>query len=121
MKTLWSGLLLAFASFTQAADTMSLNVDTSNSQFEVTLPANPTTGYQWTVEQYDKSILKLLSSKYVAPQTKLIGAGGQMLFTFQLLGKIYPQSSTLVFKYARPWEANTGTVKKVTINFNKDN
>ncbi|WED44044.1 protease inhibitor I42 family protein [Legionella cardiaca] len=122
MKTLWSSLLVAFAALTHAADTMSVNVDTSQTQFVVTLPANPTTGYQWTVENYDKALLKLLSSKYVAPQTKLIGAGGKTLFTFQLLeGKTYPKSTILLFKYARPWEPDTGTTKQVTVNFNAKN
>ncbi|KTC78411.1 protease inhibitor I42 family protein [Legionella brunensis] len=119
MKILWSSLLLAFATLIHAADTMTLNIDKNQTQFEVTLPANPTTGYQWTVESYDKSIIKLLSSRYVAPQTKLIGAGGQMQFTFQLLkGKSYPQNTTLQFKYARPWEPETGTMKQVVVNFN---
>ncbi|CEK10981.1 protease inhibitor I42 family protein [Legionella hackeliae] len=117
MKTLWSSILLACATFTHA-DNMSLNVNPNQNQFVVTLPANPTTGYQWTVEKYDKSILKLLSSKYVSAQTKLIGAGGQMLFTFQLLKeKAYPQSTSMQFKYARPWEPETGSLKQVVVNF----
>ncbi|KTD11340.1 protease inhibitor I42 family protein [Legionella jamestowniensis] len=120
MKTLWSSFLLACATFTHA-DTMSLNVNPSQNQFVVTLPANPTTGYQWTVEKYDKSFLKLLSSNYTASKTKLIGAGGQMQFTFQLIkGKTYPQSTSMQFKYARPWEPETGTMKQVTVNFSTD-
>ncbi|ASQ45641.1 protease inhibitor I42 family protein [Legionella clemsonensis] len=120
MKTLWSSLLLACATFTHA-DTMSLNVNPNQKEFIITLPANPTTGYQWTVEKYDKSFLKLLSSNYLAAKTKLIGAGGQMQFTFQLLkGKSYPQSTTMQFKYARPWEQEKGTLKQVTVNFSTD-
>ncbi|KTD23394.1 secreted protein [Legionella lansingensis] len=122
MKKLLSCFLLAFTTLTQAANSMSINVDTSATQFLVTLPANPTTGYQWTVEDYDKSFLKLLSSRYAAPQTKLMGAGGEMSFTFQLIsGRSYPKNTTLVFKYARPWEPQTGTVQKVTVNFISSN
>ncbi|KTD16230.1 protease inhibitor I42 family protein [Legionella jordanis] len=119
MKILTAVLLWAGAAICNATQSMILNVNNTQNQFVVTLPANPTTGFQWTIENYDKSFLKLLTSRYIAPNTKLIGAGGQMLFTFQLkAGASYPQSSSMLFKYARPWETNTGTMKKVTINFN---
>ena len=99
-------------------DTMTVNVDVHSNPFVIKLPANPTTGYQWAVKQYDKTILKLSGSEYLAPQTKLVGAGGEMIFTFsRLKGVTYPKSMTMLFSYARSWEPNSGTIKKVKVNF----
>lgn len=120
MRMLLGSLLLSFVVTANATDTMSINVDPNQTQFVITLPANPTTGYQWTVKKYDKSFLQLISSHYVAPQTKLIGAGGNMLFTFELIkGKAYPQNTEMLFKYAQPWSLKNSTLKKVSINFSK--
>jgi inhibitor of cysteine peptidase len=120
MKRLLISLFLTMVAFTCFADDMSLDASVNENQFTVTLPANPTTGFQWTVENYDKSFLKLVASRYMAPHTQLMGAGGQMSFTFQLIdGRSYPQNTTILFKYARSWEPETRTMKKVTVHFTK--
>lgn len=117
---LTSLILLGLSITTNAADALSINVNSKASQFVVSLAANPTTGYQWSLVSYDKSFLNLASSVYQRPQTKAIGAGGQMLFTFTLnKGAHYPEKTKMLFKYARSWEANSGTIKEVTINFKK--
>ncbi len=122
MRSIIGSFLLWFASWGYAADTLVLTVDPSLPQFVVTLPANPTTGYQWTVKAYDKKILKIVSSHYIAPKTKLIGAGGQMTFTFALnKNQSYPQATQMSFTYARSWEPKSGTEKHVTIQFIKNN
>ena len=126
MKILIGCCLLLCSVLANANDNaMTINVDPATSQFTVKLPANPTTGFQWTVKEYDKTILTLTDSEYLPPQTKLFGAGGNMIFTFELVkGKKYPQSTQMVFNYARSWEPETGTLQQVTVNFtdslNKD-
>lgn len=86
--------------------------------FQVTLSGNPTTGYQWTVGSFDHSRFKLKSKHYIAPQSKLVGAGGQMLFVFQLLkGKHYPKQTVLNFSYAQPWNPSRATPTVVTVVF----
>lgn len=118
MRIMLAGLLLIFALITNAADLMTLTVNKNQKEFSLSLPSNPTTGYQWTVVNFDKSFLQLKASQYIAPKTKLIGAGGQMQFNFALVnGKSYPASTTLQFKYLRPWEPETGTVKEIRVNF----
>ncbi|WP_347251285.1 protease inhibitor I42 family protein [Legionella sp.] len=120
MKTILVGLLVLCGSLVNAAasDPMTINVNPKQSKFQITLPSNPTTGYQWTVTQYDKFFLQLISSQYIAPQSNLIGAGGQMSFTFELVeGKSYPATTAINLKYARPWEPENGTAKTVTVNF----
>lgn len=97
---------------------MTLSVDAHSRQFVVKLPANPTTGYLWTVKQYDKAILQLTSREYLKPQTKLIGAGGVMTFTFsRVKGAVYPTSTVLLFRYARSWEPAAAEIKKITVDF----
>ena len=120
MKILFSSLLLGFAMTVHADDELSLDVNVKDPSFVISLPANPTTGFQWAVDQYDKNILTLSSSVYQKPQTNLVGAGGQMQFTFTLQkGKALPEHTHLQFKYARAWEPKTATVKKVQVNFLK--
>lgn len=115
-------LLFGFSMMTYANDNLTLNVNVNQSSFEVTLPANPTTGFQWSVVHFDENLLTLASSNYERPNTKLIGAGGQMHFIFKLeKGKNYPERTELVFKYARSWEPESATKKNVIVNFIKDN
>jgi inhibitor of cysteine peptidase len=120
MKLLLGVVLLAFSIIATAGDDTTMNVNSSDTNFVVKLEANPTTGYQWSVVQYDKDLLTLSGSKYQSRKTQLIGAGGQMLFTFTLnKGKSYPAMTKMVFKYERSWEPESGMVKNVTINFVK--
>ncbi|WP_028389042.1 protease inhibitor I42 family protein [Legionella fairfieldensis] len=122
MRIILTGLLLIMSLLARANDTLTVTVDPAQPLFQVTLPSNPTTGYQWTVENYDPSLLNLKSSQYIAPQKKLMGAEGNMIFNFALTsGKAYPTSTTITFKYARPWESGPGTLKTVTVNFTPDN
>jgi inhibitor of cysteine peptidase len=119
MKKFVLSLALLFGySLIANADDMSIYVNSNNNDFTVSLNANPTTGYQWKVVSFDKGLLTLADSQYQKPDSKLIGAGGKMLFTFTLnKGKTYPAKTDMVFKYARPWEDKSGTVQKVTVNF----
>jgi len=121
MKTILGGLLLMLYSLCgYTADNKTMSVDSSRSKFVVSLPSNPTTGYQWKLITYDKKLLKLIKSQYVPPQTKLIGAGGNMAFTFaRVKGQSYPKSTYITLTYGRSWEPKNGTVTKMTINFVK--
>lgn len=95
---------------------MMINVDASKREFQVRLPANPTTGFQWTLQQYDKEKLKLLNSNYFQPNTRLMGAGGEMVYTFERLSTS-SSSTNMVFQYARSFEPNKGKSQRVRINF----
>jgi len=118
IKALLVSLLGLCSLWVNAADTMTMNVDKSCSTFMVTLPANPTTGFQWTVTEYDKSLLNLKASQFIGQKTSRIGAGGQMRFTFELVkGQTYPQSTEIVFRYSRAWEPGSASSQKVIVNF----
>lgn len=122
MNRFLGSLLLIFSICAQANDNLSLSVSPSQNSFVVKLKANPTTGFQWNVIQFDKQLMSLTSSQYQKPQSNLIGAGGQMLFTFTLNKlKNRPEKTNIVFKYARSWEPDGSTIKKVTIHFTPTN
>ena len=116
MNKILGCILLCCSYSVHAGDDISMNVNKDQSSFTVTLPANPTTGYQWSVVSFDKNLLTLKESKYQAPQTRLIGAGGKMLFTFDLnQGKAYPDKTNMVFNYARSWEPDSGSRQNVIV------
>ena len=120
MRTILSALLMLVMSQIKAADSIVINLGATDTTFQVALPSNPSTGYQWTIKGYDKQLLTLVSSKYISPKTNLIGAGGVMEYNFELnSGVKVPKRTALVFLYARPSEnvPEQESIKTVTINF----
>jgi len=67
--------------------------------FDITLDANPTTGYSWKPE-YEPTYLKLVDRRF-QPSSGAVGAGGKETFTFQALQVGQTQLRML---YQRPWE-----------------
>lgn len=85
---------------------------TVRKSFVVTLESNKTTGYEWQLAKpLDRNTLKFVSSKYVAGDSNLIGAGGKEEWTFMALK---PGKTTISLKYVRPWEKDAPPAKKVT-------
>lgn len=118
MWQLFSAMMLFMTTCVGASKPMVVEVDTSEPQFRVCLPGNPTTGYQWSVIQYDKTKFELIAHDYIAPKTSRVGAGGQAVFTFSLKKSAsYPQKTHMIFRYARAWEPNSATKTAVTIRF----
>lgn len=82
-------------------------------EFVIKLRSNRTTGYQWRLaKSLDKDILQLVKSKYVAPKTSALGAGGDELWTFKAVGKGRTQIS---LEYVRLWKKDAPPLK--TKNF----
>lgn len=119
MKKLLIGVLslISFCAF--AEDTVQLKVDKSQKHFVVSLDSNPSTGYQWAIQHYDKKRFKLLKTDYRPSKSDLMGAGGKMTFKFALRAKkSYPDCTCMRFKYVRPWENNEeAKVQNVQIHF----
>ena len=53
---------------------------------EVTLPANPTTGFQWEVSEVDNAILRPIGEPKFEPSSNAVGSGGQVTFRFEAIG-----------------------------------
>lgn len=118
MKILFTCLFFGFSVIAYAHVDLTLNVNVSDPIFIVTLPANPSTGFQWSVVSFNKNLLALSDSSYEKSNPNLIGSGGQMHFTFMLKKEInFPKSTEIVLKYARSWEPGSATLKKVKVNF----
>ena len=87
--------------------------------FDVVLKANATTGYRWSLMQYDHQVLKLVSYQYHpdAHPKGYVGVGGEAQFTFVALPAFFtaPQQARLRFKYHQPWQKTGGTYHKVTV------
>jgi inhibitor of cysteine peptidase len=66
----------------------------------VELAGNPTTGYEWAVDQADATRLRLAESSY-KPDSSAVGAGGLYTFRFEALES---GSTPLVLVYRRSWE-----------------
>lgn len=99
-------------------NTMQLNVEPEQKVFQIVLQANPSTGYQWRIKGYDRSILNLLKTRYVHPDHRLIGASGQMIYVFEFVdGVDLPASTVVTFDYSRGWEKETAIHEVVTVNF----
>jgi len=53
----------------------------------ITLESNVTTGFAWTLARApDDGVLELVDSTYVEPETELVGAGGEEVWTFRAVG-----------------------------------
>ncbi len=66
----------------------------------VELAGNPTTGYEWTIAQFDAAFLRLVDSSYSA-DSSAIGSGGTYAFRFEAL---QAGATTLGLVYRRSWE-----------------
>ena len=104
-----------------SAGKLNLVVDKETSQFTVSLPANPTTGYQWVVDAFDTTHFKLLRHRYITDHTQRIGSGGCMLFVFkQKEGVDYPRQTQITFRYLRAWEPDSASLMRVQVTFKKN-
>lgn len=118
MRVLIIAVLFFCPMLSNAANPYTIDIRPDGSQFTITMPANPTTGFLWTVTKYDNKTFQQSQGHYFAPNTKRIGAGGKMVFTFTCRkGKKRPHSTSVLLSYARPWEKTSASVTKVVVNF----
>jgi inhibitor of cysteine peptidase len=71
----------------------------------VTLDSNATTGFAWQIDTKPAAeVLDLVKSEYVAPETELVGAGGQEIWRFVATGR---GSTDIAMTYARGFSGET--------------
>lgn len=79
----------------------------------VTLESNVTTGFAWTLDTRPASeILDVVHSEYVAPETDLVGAGGEEIWRFVATGE---GTTELEMRYARSSGETSGTPFDLTV------
>lgn len=111
-------IIMIFFTFTIHAASIVINLHHTESKFQIRLPSNPSTGYQWTLKNYNQTLLNVVSTQFNPGPSKLIGAEGTTIYTFEVAkGVIPPRMTPLVFFYARSWEQDKGTTQTVIVNF----
>ena len=86
---------------TQSGGTVHL---TPGQSLEVLLASNPTTGFSWSVDEMDTTVLTKTSSDY-KPQSQdplVVGSGGHDEWRFTAIA---PGRTPLKMVYARTWES----------------
>jgi inhibitor of cysteine peptidase len=79
----------------------------------VSLQANPSTGYQWEIDEIDGKRMRQVGEAEFRPSSSgLLGAPGQQIMRFQALKK---GKAKLGLVYRRPWERETSSVKSFSV------
>ncbi|GAB2707625.1 protease inhibitor I42 family protein [Nocardia thraciensis] len=82
---------------------------------EVSLAANPTTGYQWELVALDQTILAQVGEPEFRPAAEsgnVVGAGGNSIWRFVAEA---PGGTELRMGYARPWEQGSEPAEGFTL------
>lgn len=96
-----AAVLCAMAVAQPTAEIVRKKVHTGE-EFSVKLESNPTTGYSWRMAlSPDPGVVQSAGDRYVAPNTEMMGAPGQEIWTFRAVGE---GSTRIVLEYVRPWE-----------------
>tara|TARA_R110000868_G_scaffold353876_2_gene615083 strand:- start:34641 stop:35168 length:528 start_codon:yes stop_codon:yes gene_type:complete len=79
--------------------------------FTISLAANPTTGYQWFLEQYNDKLLNLINYSFLPNNSdkKLIGAPGKAKWLFKINSYMVkaPIMTTIKLVHKRAFDPNT--------------
>lgn len=98
---------------TATADSIQVS---ENETFKITLDCNPCTGFQWHLTSENATLLDSTECTYQPYYKGVIGSGGKETWLFKAKKK---GTTSLTFKYARPWDTNsistTKTVKVVIL------
>jgi predicted secreted protein len=97
--------------------TKPLVIEASKPEVKIRLSANPSTGYQWFIADYDQQFIKPKSYEYVPAEGHMVGASGVGVWTFEINNEAFlvPHSFKLLFEHRRPFEAEAVKPKIVTI------
>jgi inhibitor of cysteine peptidase len=85
----------------------------SGQKLVISLPGNPSTGYNWEVDQVDESILQLAGEPvFESDKPGLPGAGGMLTLNFNALSA---GTTTLILVYHRSWEVGIEPLDTFTV------
>ncbi|MEZ4521208.1 MAG: protease inhibitor I42 family protein [Thermomicrobiales bacterium] len=78
----------------------------------VELESNPTTGYEWSVDELTPAVLTYTGSEYEPDEGDAVGQGGTQRLSFQAAN---PGQATLALKYWRSWEGDSSIDQRYTV------
>jgi inhibitor of cysteine peptidase len=90
----------------QSSADMRVEIKSETKIFSFSLDANPTTGFQWVLKDFDRNKIKFIKKLYQAQNTKLIGSGGKDTFIFKVLNPKSHLDTRVRLSYERSWEKN---------------
>ena len=78
----------------------------------VQLRENPTTGYQWDIEEPKSRLIRLLGTDYIQSETSGVGGGGERALTFKAkeAGR-----AILKLKLWREWEGDNSVIDRFEV------
>ena len=97
---------------TDAASPITINV---GEEFFIAMESNPSTGYSWTQQTGDGSVLAYEGNVKQNPNPTVPGAPGQQIFIYHANRS---GTSTITFQYSRAYDTNTAPGKMVTFTIN---
>jgi len=75
---------------------------------ELTLPVNPTTGYQWETSDLDSAILRPVGEQTFEPSSNAVGSGGEVTLRFEAIGT---GQTALKLILRRPFEKDVSPIQ----------
>ena len=97
---------------TESMNNQTVQVDKGHT-IEISLPGNPTTGYNWEIKNIDQSILKQSGDlKFTSDDTVVVGSGGTITLQFKAVGSGKTQ---LELVYRRSWEKDVPALETFTL------
>ena len=78
---------------------------------QVNLEGNPSTGYTWSVEALDATVLRMIGEPEFHPASSALGASGTLTYQFEAVGA---GQTTLKLIYSRPFEKGVAPIKTFT-------
>ncbi len=97
---------------TEADAGQSIDLGVGN-KLAVTLPGNPSAGFQWEPANGAASILKQSGTPEFTPSSDALGAPGQFTLRFEAVA---PGQATLQLIYHRPFEQDAPPVQTFEVN-----
>jgi len=82
-----------------------------NRSFEIVLPSNPTTGFDWSLHVDNPSVVKNISHKFKADFSGRVGVPGITTWSLRTSGT---GEAKLLFSYKRAWEKETAPARVET-------
>jgi inhibitor of cysteine peptidase len=82
-------------------------------RLQVSLDANPSTGYGWSLVELDGAVLKLVGEPEFHPASAALGAGGTVTYQFEAIGA---GQTALKLTYSRSFEKGVRPLKTFAVD-----
>lgn len=87
-------------------------------QVDLYLPSNPTTGYSWSCETEDPTLIAVRDQFFEdSNDLGFVGVGGTHWFH---ISGLKPGSTSVTFRYLRPWETEEAPAEETTYRLTVD-